>query len=88
VWQQPPFDKINLDFIFVYAIVQLVFQSDPGEREVTALSLGGPKDDRDQIFAAFGQVIRGYKKKATTILLSMASFILGTYLFCPRAQRV
>ena len=42
---------------------EMVFQSPPGEREVTALSLGGRRSEKSQIYAANGQIIHGFEKK-------------------------
>ncbi len=52
----------------VHLALQLVFQSNPGEREVTALCLGGPKSDKSQIYVAHGQIIHGYQKKVSSHL--------------------
>src|SRR5688500_19048455 len=42
---------------------ELVFKNPPGKREVTALTLGGPRDSKDRIYAAYGQTIQGINKK-------------------------
>lgn len=61
---KPLYDvKFNFFVFLIPSCLQLVFQSNPGEREVTALCLGGPKADKSQIYVAHGQIIHGYQKK-------------------------
>ncbi|SPQ99441.1 unnamed protein product (mitochondrion) [Plasmodiophora brassicae] len=44
------------------ANVEHIFRTPPGEREVTALALGGPRAHKDKVFIAYGHTVVGVKK--------------------------
>ncbi len=43
--------------------IEVVFKNPPLKREVTAMSLGGKKTERDKLFVAFGTTIQGMNSK-------------------------